>query len=128
MSRSGSKHLRIAGILEILLGVGSIVAIQVLLSTEGDTTVLPEMEAHNAFLGILAIYGADAFKILAGLCGICFANKKSCLTVLLGILLFGVQLLAFIKVEQDMVRIIINILLLIVPYYYLHNAIRNYRN
>ena len=58
---------------------------------------------------------------IAGLLGICLAGRRSLLTVILGVLLFVVQLVGFLN-TSGMVEIVINIVLLVIPYYYLHNA------
>ena len=91
MQRKGCKHLRIASILVILLGVISILAVQLLL-------------------------GASEAETAAGLSE---SALKSLLTVILGGLLFIIQLAA---------EIVINIILLVIPYYYFHNAVRNYKD
>lgn len=126
--RRGSKHLRIAGLLEILLGAGSILAIQFLLGAGDSSVELTESAAKTALWDIILLYGFNGFKILAGLFGICLANRKSLLTVIFGVLLFFVQLVAFVQVKDDVTQIIINIVLLAIPYYYMHNAIRNYKD
>ena len=126
--RKGSKHLRIAGFLEILLGAGSIAAILFLLGADGSSVELTDGAAKTAFWDLILLYGFNGFKILAGLLGICLANRKSLFTVILGVLLFLVQLVAFVQVKDDMTQIIINLVLLIIPYYYLHTAIRNYKD
>lgn len=128
MSRSGSKHLRIAGVLEIILGIGSIIALRLLLGADESYELFSEAAAESALLGVLYIYVANIFKVLSGILGICLANKKSLLTVICGGLLFIAQLFTFFKSGQDMIQIIINIVLLAIPYYYLHNAVKNYRS
>ena len=104
--RKGCKHLRIASILVIALGVISIIGIRMILGSD------------VAFNG---------FKILAGLIGLALSNKKSILTVILGIILFLCQLVPFLQSGNGTATIIVNIVLLVIPYYYLHNAYRNYK-
>lgn len=41
---------------------------------------------------------------------------------ILGVILFVAQLWNFFQAGNEMVEIIINIVLLVIPYYYLHNA------
>lgn len=41
---------------------------------------------------------------------------------ILGVILFVAQLWNFFQAGSEMVEIIINIVLLVIPYYYLHNA------
>ena len=130
MQRRGCKHLRIASILVILLGVISILAVQLLLgASEAETAAgLSESALKSAFAGIVAIYAMNIFKIIAGLIGLVMSNKKSLLTVILGGLLFIIQLAEFFQTGSSIVEIVINIILLVIPYYYFHNAVRNYKD
>lgn len=124
--RKGSKHLRIAGFLEMVIGVVSIVLIRMLLTEGGDA--VSDEAAKDALFGIVGLYVADGFKILAGLLGILLANKKSLLTVICGVVLFFAHLITFLQGGLDTTQIIIYALLMVIPYYYLHNAVRNYRD
>ena len=130
MQRRGCKHLRIASILVILLGVISILAVQLLLgASEAETAAgLSESALKSALAGIVAIYAMNIFKIIAGLVGLVMSNKKSLLTVILGGLLFIIQLAEFFQTGSSIVEIVINIILLVIPYYYFHNAVRNYKD
>ena len=130
MQRKGCKHLRIASILVILLGMISILAIQLLLgASEAETAAgLSESALKSALAGIVAIYAMNIFKIIAGLIGLIMSNKKSLLTVILGGLLFIIQLAAFFQTGSSIAEIVINIILLVIPYYYFHNAVRNYKD
>lgn len=130
MQRKGCKHLRIASILVILLGVISILAVQLLLgASEAETAAgLSESALKSALAGIVAIYAMNIFKIIAGLIGLVMSNKKSLLTVILGGLLFIIQLAAFFQTGSSIAEIVINIILLVIPYYYFHNAVRNYKD
>ena len=120
--RSGTKHLRIASVIQILLGAGSAVATYFLIGA-GDVTVAG-LDPEKA-LGILVLtYGGQAFQVLAGLL---LSKKKSLLTVILGVLLFVPQLIAFLHVKNDIALILVNAVLLAVPYYYLHNAYKNFK-
>lgn len=130
MQRRGCKHLRIASILVILLGVISILAVQLLLgASEAETAAgLSESALKSALAGIVAIYAMNIFEIIAGLIGLVMSNKKSLLTVILGGLLFIIQLAAFFQTGSSIAEIVINIILLVIPYYYFHNAVRNYKD
>ena len=123
--RSGTKHLRIASVIQILLGAGSAVATYFLIGA-GDVAVAG-LDPEKA-LGILVLtYGGQAFQVLAGLLGLLLSKKKSLLTVILGVLLFVPQLIAFLHVKNDIALILVNVVLLAVPYYYLHNAYKNFK-
>ena len=125
--QNSSKHLRIASVLEILLGVGSIVFTQFLLGS-GETGGVAENQALAALMSVAAVYAFNGFKVLAGLLGLALSNRKSLLTVILGGLLFLAQLVSFLQVGSDMVAIVVSIVLLAIPYYYLHNAVLNYKD
>ena len=121
--RSGTKHLRIASAIQILLGLGHL-AFTYFLAGEWDGT---GADAETA-LGILALsYGGYILQVIAGLLGLLLSNKKSLLTVILGVLLFIPQLIAFLHVQGNIPLIILNAVLLIIPYYYLHNAVKNFK-
>ncbi len=129
MNRSSNIHLKLAGILMILLGAGSILAIQLLLkSGEEIPAQLTVISANDAFTGVLYLYGMNAVRILTGILGIALSGKKSLATMTLGIFLFFTQLAAFIETGNDMTQITLNILLLVIPFYYLYSAYNNYRN
>lgn len=117
----------IAGLLEILLGVISILAIRGLLGADGAFTGITEEAAKDILFGLVGLYGGNIFKILAGLLGILLAGKRHLITVIMGLILFVVQLWSFVQVGNDMAQIIINIALLAIPYYYLYNAYKLYK-
>ncbi len=125
---SGSKHLRYASILEIIIGILMIVFVRMLLGADVDyTAVLNETTASNAMLALVAAYGVHVFEILVGIIGLIKANKKSILTVILGVLLFVVNLWDFFTYDTNVMQIIFHFITLLVPYYYLHNAWKNYK-
>ena len=120
--RKGTKHLRIASIIQIIIGIIGILITYYLI---GEATI--DIDAKKA-LGILILtYASYAFQIIAGLFGLILAKKKSLFTVLLGLLLFTSQLIQFIHADNNILYIIINIVMLIFPYYYLHNAYLNFK-
>ncbi len=125
---NASKHLRIASILVILLGVISILALRGILGSDTAFSGLSEAEGKSALFGLTALYVLNGFKILAGLLGLLLAGKKSLLTVILGVILFVAQLWNFFQAGSEMVEIIINIVLLVIPYYYLHNAYKLFKS
>lgn len=127
IEKKANKHLIAAGILQILLGIGSIFALRWLLCEEGSFEGISGETAKSALFEIGYIYAANIFKILAGLLAIFLCRRKSLLTVILGSLLFIVQLWSFFTAGKDIAQILISIVLLAIPYYYLHNAISNYR-
>lgn len=47
---------------------------------------------------------------------------------ILGVILFVAQLWNFFQAGSEMVEIIINIVLLVIPYYYLHNAYKLFKS
>ena len=125
--RKGCKHLRIASVLVIALGVISIIGIRMILGSDVAAGELTGTQLEGALGGLVGLYAFYGFKILAGLIGLALSNKKSILTVILGIILFLCQLVPFLQSGNGTATIIVNIVLLVIPYYYLHNAYRNYK-
>ena len=121
--RSGTKHLRIASAIQIILGLCGILLTYFLIG-QGDISN-SGISAEHALLTLILTYCGHAFQILAGLFGLLLSKKKSLFTVILGVLLFIPQLITFIHVKNDIALIIINVILLAIPYYYLHNAYKN---
>lgn len=125
--RKGCKHLRIASVLVIALGVISIIGIRMILGSDVAAGELTGTQLDGALGGLVGLYAFNGFKIQAGLIGLALSNKKSILTVILGIILFLCQLVPFLQSGNGTATIIVNIVLLVIPYYYLHNAYRNYK-
>lgn len=123
--RSGTKHLRIASVIQIIAGIIGLVSTYFLIGA-GDVT-LTGIEPNRA-LGILVLtYAGYAFQIFAGIFGLILANKKSIFTIILGVLLFVPCLVFFLHLDGSIWLIIANIITLAIPYYYLHNAYKNYK-
>ena len=117
--------LRIASLLQIIFGVAYFFLARFLLG-EGEVS-LGDLSGEDALMTVLISYGGCAFQVLAGLIGLALANRKSFLTVLLGILLFIPVLANFLKTEGDAVTIIITAVTLVFPYLYLHGAWKNFK-
>ena len=123
--RSGTKHLRIASAIQIIVGIMGLILTYFLIGA-GDITVTG-IEPNKA-LGILVLtYAGYIFQIFAGIVGLILANKKSIFTIILGVLLFVPCLVFFLHLDGSMGMIIMNIITLAIPYYYLHNAYKNYK-
>ncbi len=122
-----SKYLRIAGFLEILLGVVYILSLRGLFGADSSFIGVTEGQAVDILFGAAGLYGAYIFQIVAGLFGVLLANKKSLITVLFGVVLFLAQLVPFLHLNGSLVQIVIHVLFLIVPYFYLHNAYKVFR-
>lgn len=123
--RSGTKHLRIASVIQIIVGIIGLISTYLLIGS-GDVTVTG-IEPNKA-LGVLVLtYAGYAFQIFAGLMGLILANKKSIFTIILGVFLFVPCLVFFLHLDGNVGMIIINIVTLVIPYYYLHNAYKNYK-
>ena len=122
-------HLKIAGVLQIILGVILILVTYFLVGnlTEEDLAIQHLTGAHALKLLVLN-YLSYVFMILIGLYGLVFAKKKSLLAVIFGIILFIPRVLHFINLDGNIYLIIINIICLLFPYYYLHNAYMLYKN
>lgn len=124
--RSGTKHLRIASVIQIILGVGSLLAVNFMMGTDAATGIGIDPEKA---LGLLVLtYCGYIFQILAGIFGLLLSKKKSVFTVVLGVALFIPQLINFLHVQQNIALILINAAFLLIPYYYLHSAYKNLKN
>ena len=123
--RSGTKMLRIASLLQIIFGLGHFLLARFLLG-EGEV-VLGDMSGEDALMTVLISYGGCAFQVIAGLLGLALSNRKSLLTVILGIALFIPVLANFLQTQGDVVTIIITAVTLVFPYLYLHAAWKNYK-
>ena len=123
--RSGTKMLRVASLLQIIFGVGYFFLARFLLG-EGEV-VLGDMSGEDALMTVLISYGGCAFQVIAGLLGLVLSNRKSLLTVILGIALFIPVLANFLQTQGDVVTIIITAVTLVFPYLYLHAAWKNYK-
>ena len=124
--RNGTKMLRIASLLQIFFGVAYFFFARFLLGA-GEVS-LGDLSGEDALMTVLISYGGCAFQVIAGLIGLAFANKRSFLTVLFGILLFIPVLANFLKTEGDVVIIVITAVTLVFPYLYLHGAWKNLKN
>lgn len=123
--KSSSKHLRIASNLQIVLGIASILLTRFLIG-HGDVSVAG-LTGEQALKSLMQSYAGASFQIIAGAIGLALSNKKSIITVILGILLFIPQLAAFLNANGSIPYIVGNIILLAIPYYYLHNAYKNFK-
>ena len=127
--RNGTKHLRIASIIQMILGVVSIALTYCLVGElTSEDLVIAGISGKEAIGILFATYAGAAFQIIAGIFGLLLSKKKSIITVIFGILLFIPQLLTFIHLDGNVLLIIVNIVLLLIPYYYLHNAYKNFKD
>lgn len=121
----GTKGLRVSSVILILMGVASILLTYFLAgeAEASDITVSESEALKNLFIA----YGSAGFQVFAGVIGFCLANKKSIITIILGVILFIPQLLQFMHLDNNIILIAVNILLLVIPYYYLHSAYKNFK-
>lgn len=103
-------------------------SVQLLLGTAESAGNYSEDVLKGALAGVVGLYALNIFKIIVGVIGLVLSNKKSALTVALGFLLFIAQLAAFFQSGNGISEIVVNIILLAIPYYYLHNAYKNYKD
>ena len=73
------------------------------------------------------IFGLGYFLLARFLLGLALSNKKSIITVLLGILLFIPVLANFLKTEGNIAVIVVTAVTLVFPYLYLHAAWKNFK-
>lgn len=122
-----NKYLTVTSVLEIIAGLASILLIRFLL-VKGDTIVILSKEVETTALwGLVLIYGVNIFKILAGIIGLCFAHKKSIITVICGIILVLAHGSNAFVGEISILALTLDIIPLLIPAYYLYGAVQNYK-
>lgn len=124
--RSGTKHLRIASIIQIISGAGSFIAAYMLMGFASSADI--HVDPKKALLILITTYSGYAFQILAGFFGLLLSNKKSVFTVILGLALFIPQIFNFYHAANSVPLILLNVVFLAIPYYYLHNAYKNLKD
>ena len=122
---SGTKGLRVTSIILILMGLASIL-LTYFLAHEVDASDIT-VSSLEALKSLILAYASAGFQVLVGLIGLILSKKRSIITVILGIILFIPQLLYFMHLDENFVLICVNILLLVIPYYYLHSAYKNFK-
>lgn len=125
----GKHYLRITGILEILIGVGSFALIFWILNQDIKEFVGIEFNmAEKALWSLVLIYGTAAFQILAGIVGFLLAGnvRDYKLHYFFGMTLILLGMGSIINTGSfDMASIMRNVLVLLVPSYYLFGAMKN---
>lgn len=109
--KNGTKGLRLASVLQIILGISSIVVTYFLIDKVGINDI--KNIGDSAIYSLIITYGLSLFQVIAGI---------------FGLLLFIPQLINFININGNIALIIVNIVFLFIPYYYLHSAYKNYKN
>ena len=122
---SGTKGLRVTSIILILMGLASIL-LTYFLAHEVDASDIT-VSSLEVLKSLILAYASAGFQVLVGLIGLILSKKRSIITVILGIILFIPQLLYFMRLDGNFVLICVNILLLVIPYYYLHSAYKNFK-
>ena len=122
---SGTKGLRVTSIILILMGLASIL-LTYFLAHEVDASDIT-VSSLEALKSLILAYASAGFQVLVGLIGLILSKKRSIITVILGIILFITQLLYFMHLDGNFVLIGVNILVLVIPYYYLHSAYKNFK-
>ena len=122
---SGTKGLRVTSIILILMGLAGIL-LTYFLAHEVDASDIT-ISSLEALKSLILAYASAGFQVLVGLIGLILSKKRSIITVILGIVLFIPQLLYFMRFDGNFVLIGVNILLLMIPYYYLHSAYKNFK-
>lgn len=77
--RIGTKHLRIASIIQILLGVGSLLAAYFMIGASDITDI--GIDPEKALLVLILTYAGYFFQVLAGIFGLLLSKKKSLFTI-----------------------------------------------
>lgn len=123
--KSGTKNLRMASVLEIIMGAASLFLTHYLVG-HGDAAVVG-ISAPTALGLLVAAYGLAVFQILSGILGLMMADKKSLLSVVFGGVLFIPQFFHFFNMRGSIGMILVNIIVLVIPYLYLSSAYKNFK-
>ena len=83
--RSSTKQLRIASVIQLLLGAGSLIAAYFMMGTDAAAEI--GVKPPKALMILVLTYGGYIFQILVGFFGLLLAKKKSVFTVILGVAL-----------------------------------------
>lgn len=118
-----AKNLRIASVIQLVLGIFTLLLTQVLMKN-GTVT---NMSAGDAMMNLMAVYAGAGLQIVAGLVGLLRAGKKSLFAFILGILLYLPQLWGLFSAKGELKTIIWHIIMLAIAYFYMHNAYQNYK-
>lgn len=125
MDVQGKNILRITGILEIVVGVFSIILITFVLNGSiGDVEVAGIGIAKDDTFSIILTYLSASIQIVVGLLGIIFANKASMYNVNVygGYALLGLSLLSFFLGSNGLSS---NIIAFALPILYIYGAMLN---
>lgn len=93
------KTFKNSRFLEVLIGISMIIFVWQLLGHD-DPGHMEDAEAMQAFMEVIDLYAIHVFEIIAGLIGIVKSKKGSLLTVLLGVILFLMNLVEFLCILQ----------------------------
>ena len=126
MKKKGSKILIAAGIIEIIVGVVSILLIRYLLGRGDTVNILSYEVGKDALKGLIILYGVAALRIASGLAGTLLSNKKSVVTIILGILLIVIQGVEILIGDLEVTSIVVDVLFILIPCFYLYGALANY--
>lgn len=122
--KKNNNYLKFAGIIEIILGVASIILISYFLLKEHENspTFLYRIR-HNTF-AIFNIYFLHVIQIFAGIVGVVYSKIKTNKGTLkiLGIALIIIHILSLIEFPVGVIEYIIAISLFIIPAYYIYGA------
>lgn len=121
-----TKNVKTASIIQIVLGVITVIITQFLLKN-GDATS-SGLSTSGMFLQLGLIYAGAALQILAGIVGLASMNKKSLLAVILGVLIYIPQLWNLFATRNSISLIVVHIVLLVITYYYVHSVYQNYKS
>ena len=126
MKKNGSKILIAAGSIEIIIGILSIFLIRYLLERGDTVNILSYEVGKKALSGLIILYGVSALRIIAGLIGTLLHSKKAVLTIILGIILIIIQGVEIIIGDLNITSIIVDVLFILIPCFYLYGAMINY--
>ncbi len=127
MEKTGSKYLKAAGILEVIMGIATIALALFLLSKDTGFRIFSVKVGEEALWSLILLYAFAGFCILAGILGIVNANsrKHSGLLMIMGIVLIIIQVFHVVTGDLSVASVVVDVILMAVPAYYFYGAYLN---
>lgn len=127
MKLKGSKYLKVTGFLEILVGIASLAMIFWILKENPTEYNVFGSNVKDTLWVLVLIYAMAGFKILAGILGMIFSNneKASLFLEIVGMILILIGISSIGQYDFTIRNVIVNIVVLILPAYYLYGAMLN---
>ncbi len=127
MEARGKKILTITGILEVMIGILSVIMI-ILLLKRGDVKAFNEADGKVALFGLLRLYVVYGIDIVAGMCAVIFSHKPkySPILMILGFILILTIVYMYMIADASVGGLITSAIVLVIACGYFLGATLNY--